>query len=59
MLFLDSETNSLIKGSSFIMVLEDQGKDGVIIIILITRLVSMLIKHVDSEVGIRISVRGF
>ena len=58
MLFFGGETNSLIKGSSLAVVLEDRVKVRVSVMVLVIKLVSMLIKHVDGEVGMWISVRG-
>ena len=58
MLFFSGEMNSLTKGSS-IKVLKDRVKVMVSVMVPVTRLVSMLIKHVGGEVGRRISVRGF
>ena len=56
MLFLVVRRTGLIKGSS-IAVIGGSGKVKVSVMVPVIWLVSMLIKHVGGEVGMRISVR--
>ncbi len=57
MLFFGGETNSLIKGSSFAVVMEDRGEDGGSGNSAGDEAGEHAYKHVDGEVGMRISVR--